>query len=77
MGYQSRITARPTVSLGRWLISQRREDAIGVLAEAARRDSGFPLDGDFAAISKRLNALSAEAEMHVALEDAELDWAAY
>jgi hypothetical protein len=60
---------------GRWLIGQvEREGAVGELARAAKADSKFPRDGDFEAISRRLNELQAEGEMHVALEDAELAW---
>lgn len=69
---------KPKLPLGQWLLKQStRTDAIGTLAQAAKRDAGFPKDGDFQAISARLNALGAEGEMHQALEDAELDWAAY
>ena len=77
MTYQSRISAAPAQPLGRWLLSQHaRTDIVGELAQSARRDPGFPADGDFAAISKRLNALGADGDMHEALETAELDWAA-
>lgn len=70
--------ASRTQSLGRWLLAQRhRTDAIGELAEGARRDPRFPADGDYAAISKRLNELGADGDVHAALEDAELDWAAH
>lgn len=69
---------KPKPPLGQWLLKQAtRTDAIGVLAQAAKRDAGFPKEGDFQAISARLNALGAEGEMHQALEEAELDWAAY
>lgn len=62
---------------GTWLVAQmKRDDEIGMLAKAAHRDPGFPLAGDVQAVSKRLNALQAEPEMHIALEEAELDWAA-
>lgn len=62
-------------AFGRWLLEQiDRDDAIGDLAKAAKSDSRFPRDGDFQAISRRLNELQAESEMHVALEDAELAW---
>jgi len=65
-------------SLGRWLLSQaRRDDAIGQLAAAAARDSQFPRDGDYKAISGRLNAIGADPEMHEALDQADLDWSAY
>ena len=60
---------------GRWLIAQvGHEGSIGELARAAKEDRQFPKDGDFEAISRRLNELQAEGEMHVALEDAELAW---
>ncbi|MFA6114189.1 MAG: YozE family protein [Sphingomonas sp.] len=60
---------------GRWLLAQvAREDAIGDLARSAKADSRFPRDGDFEAISRRLNELQAESEMHLALEDAEGAW---
>ncbi|MDZ7895023.1 MAG: hypothetical protein U5M50_08785 [Sphingobium sp.] len=62
---------------GTWLASQvKRDDAIGALARAAHMDRGFPLTGDVQAVSKRLNQLQADGEMHVALEEAELDWLA-
>jgi len=63
---------------GRWLLDQQdREDDIGALAKAAKVDPAFPKDGDVAAVSKRLNAAGAEADMHWALEHAELDYEAY
>lgn len=66
------------VPLGRWLLRQReRGDAVGQLAAAACRDAGFPIDGDFARISARLNQIGADPDMHEALEEAELDWASY
>lgn len=62
---------------GRWLLAQiKREDAVGALARDAFKDPGFPKDGDFKAISKRLNAVGAPTEMHEALEEAEMDWLA-
>ncbi len=64
--------------LGRWLLKQAgREDAIGLLAKAAKTDPHFPRDGDEQAISKRLNELQAEGEMHAALEDAALEAVVY
>lgn len=64
-------------SLGRWVLAQmKRDDEIGELARCAHLDPRFPIDGDFKAISARLNALEAPPEMHIALEEAELDWAA-
>ena len=64
-------------NFGRWLLAQKkRDDDIGALARAALSDPAFPIDGDVKAVSKRLNAVQATHEMHVALEEAELDWAA-
>jgi uncharacterized protein YozE (UPF0346 family) len=64
-------------SFGRWLLGQHgRSDDVGELADAARRDPAFPRDGDFEAISHRLNSIGADPAMHHALEHAELDWAA-
>lgn len=66
----------PSQPFGRWLLDQQaRADTIGQLAKAARSDPGFPSEGDFNSISARLNLVGADPEMHVALEDAELDWA--
>lgn len=68
-------TAEP---LGSWLLRQvTRDDAIGQLAKAAKADPRFPKDGDFEAISKRLNELQADGDTHAALEDADLEAAAY
>ncbi|WP_052215602.1 YozE family protein [Sphingomonas sp. ERG5] len=64
--------------LGRWLLKQTgRTDAIGELAKAAATDRGFPKDGDEAAISKHLNKVQADGEMHMALEDASLEAVIY
>ncbi len=64
-----------TQPFGRWLLAQvGQEGVIGDLAKAAKADSRFPKEGDFEAISRRLNELQAEGEMHVALEDAEAAW---
>lgn len=77
MAHHSKIDRSNAQPLGRWLLSQcNREGIIGQLADAARRDPAFPREGDFEAISKRLNAIGADGEMHEALELAELDWAA-
>lgn len=78
MSHHARIDRAGAEPLGRWLLAQhRRSDIVGQLADAARRDPAFPADGDFAAISKRLNAVGADGDMHEALELAEIDWAAY
>lgn len=77
MSFHASIAAATVESFGRWLLAQRgRSGEIGLLADAACRDPGFPRDGDFAAISNRLNTLQADPEMHNALEQAEMDWAA-
>lgn len=63
---------------GTWLLAQvGRDDDIGQLARCARADAGFPWTGDAKAVSKRLNELQADPEMHQALEEAEMDWAAF
>jgi len=63
---------------GRWLIDQKkRDDAVGELAKAACHDPKFPFDGDVREVSARLNKLEADPDMHVALEDAELEWLAF
>ena len=67
--------SKPRPPFGRWLINQAaRSDMVGALAKAAKSDRQFPLDGDVEAASARLNELSADPDMHIALEDAELDW---
>jgi len=62
---------------GRWLLDQQdRSGPIGDLAKCAKADPRFPKDGDYRAVAARLNASSADPDMHEALADAELDWAA-
>lgn len=64
--------------LAQWLLKQyARDDAIGALAKAAKADPGFPRNGDFTAISKRLNELQADGDVHAALEDADIEAACY
>ena len=68
---------RPPRAFGRWLLAQQsRGDAIGELAKKAAADPQFPRDGTPDAVSCRLNAVGADGDMHWALEDAHLDWAA-
>jgi hypothetical protein len=63
---------------GRWLLDQAgRSDRVGELARGAARDPQFPHDGDFRAVSARLNAIGADGDVHAVLEEAELDWAAF
>lgn len=65
---------KPAQPLGRWLLQQiSRSDDIGQLAKAAAADRGFPKDGDFKAISRRLNELQADGETHAALEQADIE----
>ena len=67
---------KPRPPFGTWLLSQKeRDDQIGALAKAAAADRGFPRTGDVSKVSARLNTLGADPDMHLALEDAELDWA--
>jgi hypothetical protein len=66
---------KPKPAFGRWLLNQvNGGGAIGQLAQAAAGDRQFPKDGDVAAVSKRLNQLQADGDMHAALEEAETDW---
>ena len=61
-----------------WLLGQgKREDGIGDLARAAHRDPRYPIHGAMEDVAARLNKLEADPDMHVALEDAELEWLAY
>lgn len=65
----------PKATFGSWLLAQKsRSDAVGHLAQAAATDRQFPRDGDPKAVSRRLNQLGADTEMHEALEAAELDY---
>lgn len=65
-------------AFARWLLDQvGRTDEIGTLAKAAKADAAFPKQGDVLAVSKRLNAVQADSDMHAALEQAELDYCAY
>ncbi|HEX7820647.1 MAG TPA: hypothetical protein VF463_08505 [Sphingobium sp.] len=68
-------TAMP---FGQWLLTQvERQDAIGELARGASRDPRFPSAGAVEDVCYRLSQLGAEPEMFIALDDAELDWAAF
>ncbi|WP_336973439.1 hypothetical protein [Sphingobium aromaticiconvertens] len=65
-------------NFARWLLAQmKRDDMIGELARAGHRDPKFPIDGDVQDVAVRLSKLEADPDMHIALEDAELDWAAH
>lgn len=66
---------KPRPAFGRWLLNQaNRSGAVGQLAQAAKLDRGFPVNGDVAAVSQRLNAQQADGDMHLALEEAEMDY---
>lgn len=66
---------KPAKPFGRRLLDQQhRADPIGRLAQVARSDPRFPRDGDVRAISAHLNSLGADGDMHLALEEAELDY---
>jgi hypothetical protein len=70
-------TIEKSGSFGSWLLAQAgRDDAIGELARHARADPRFPRNGSPKDVSKRLNELGAEGDLHLVLEDAELDWIA-
>jgi len=62
-------------SFARWLIRQAsREDAIGALAKDAKRDPGFPKEGDVEAVRRRLREIQAEGETFAVVDDAEMEW---
>lgn len=64
-------------NFARWLLSQKfKDDVIGELARGAAADPHYPVQGGIREVSKRLNELEADPDMHIALEDAELDWLA-
>lgn len=68
-------SATSKLPFGQWLLGQRtRTDVVGELASCAARDPGFPRNGNVDAVSCRLNALGADGYLHLALEDAELDY---
>lgn len=59
----------------RWLLAQRdRGDWIDNLADAARRDPGFPKNGDIVAVHARLILQGAEGDVFEQLDDAERCW---
>lgn len=67
--------ARPP--FGRWLIEQeKREGAIGTLAQHAKADRGFPRNGTVKDAWARLNAVQVEGDLYDAMEEAELDYLA-
>lgn len=69
---------KPRPSFAAWLLAQTgRADPIGLLARAAVGDCRFPKHGDVDEVSRRLNEVGADGDVHQALEDAELDYLAY
>ena len=75
MATRSQDNPKNETSFSRWLLTQSsRSDAIGALAVAAKADNKFPANGDYEAISKRLNQQGADIEMHEALDDAISEW---
>lgn len=65
-------------TFGRWLLAQKdRGDWVDGLAAAARGDRDFPKDGDPEAVRAHLRKQQADGDTFQAVDDAELDWAAY
>ena len=75
---QETMEARAQLAFGAWLLCQgERPGLIGRLAKAAIGDRGFPRRGTVEEVRSRLVASQADGDMFEALDDAELDWAAY
>lgn len=75
---QQTIEARTKAAFGAWLLIQdERKGLIGRLAKAAAADRGFPRCGTPDEVRARLIATQVDGDMFEALDDAELDWAAY
>lgn len=54
-----------------------RDGLIGILVEGARKDPGFPKQGDPKDVRSRLRALQVEGDIFEAVDDAETDWLSY
>lgn len=66
------------IAFGAWLLAQKdRGGLIGTLAAGAAADRAFPKHGSPEDVRARLRALQADGDMFEAVDDAELDWAAY
>ncbi len=66
------------LAFGAWLLAQKdRGGLIGTLAASAAADRAFPKHGNPEDVRARLRALQADGDMFEAVDDAELDWAAY
>lgn len=75
---QESMEAETQLAFGSWLLRQgERDGLIGRLAQAAIADRGFPRRGSVEEIRARLIISQADGDMFEALDDAELDWAAY
>ena len=67
-----------SLAFGEWLLAQKeRGGLIGTLAAGAAADRAFPKQGNPEDVRARLRALQADGDMFEAVDDAELDWAAY
>jgi hypothetical protein len=67
-----------TPVFGRWLLIQRdRGDGVDERANAARADQRFPKDRDPEAVRAHLRGQQADGDVFAAVDDAEVDWAAY
>ncbi len=67
-----------SLAFGEWLLGQKdRGGLIGELAAGAAADRAFPKQGNPEDVRARLRALQADGDMFEAVDDAELDWAAY
>lgn len=65
-------------AFGAWLLTKKSAPgALGELATAAAGDRNFPRNGDADAVRAHLNRMQAPGEMFEAVDDAEMDWAAY
>ena len=67
----------PTMTFGRWLLTQRdRGDWVDGIADAARADRTFPKNGDPEAVRAHLRQQQADGDAFAAVDDAESDWTA-
>lgn len=66
------------IAFGEWLLKQKdRGGLIGQLAAGAAADRAFPKQGNPEDVRARLRAMQAEGDLFEAVDDAEMDWAAY
>lgn len=63
------------MNFGTWLVAQAgRHDWVGLLADQARRDPRFPLNGSPDDARKHLAAREADGDAFEQLDDAEAEW---